>query len=136
MYPSFRKAFPFPFPFSSPSFFPIESQHHLLSSSTGRNQLLPLDTLPLRKQTTRPRDPAHRNRQHKCPRNGTVITLQHTAQLVRGRDFFHIGRAGGDDGGRVDILGEEGNFAEEGVGEDVLGDGDGDGAAESIEKDC
>lgn len=43
--------------------------------------------------------------------------------------------AGHDDGGRVDSRSVLWDLLDEGVGEDVLGDGDGDGAAERVEED-
>lgn len=46
-----------------------------------------------------------------------------------------MSRAGGDDSGRTDAGGEFGDLLDEGVGEDVLGDGDGEGAAEGVEED-
>ncbi len=43
--------------------------------------------------------------------------------------------AGGDDERGVDAFGVLGNLDDQRVGEDVLGDGDGDGAAEGVEED-
>ena len=46
-----------------------------------------------------------------------------------------MGGAGGDDSGGTDACGMFWDFLDEGVGEDVLGDGDGEGAAEGVEED-
>ena len=50
------------------------------------------------------------------------------------RDLADVGGAGVDDDERVDGGGEAGQFLDQGVGEDVLGDGDADGAAEGVEE--
>ena len=123
------------------SFFPLTLFHSIYR----RRQLPFLSTSSLpepgegggntHKQTARKRQSGDRDRQHKGPVDGQIIRLQDARQLARGRHVAHVGGAGGDDGGGVDAGGVAGNFLYEGVGEDVLGDGDGDGAAEGVGED-
>lgn len=77
----------------------------------------------------------HRNGQDERPLNGQIVRRQDSGQLSRGRDFADMRGAGGDDERGVDADRVSGDFGDERVGEDVLGDGDGDGAAEGVEED-
>lgn len=81
-------------------------------------------------QRSRKPKSTHHNRQDESSLNSQIIRRQDASQLSRRRDFADMRGAGRDDERRVDACGVFGDFGDQRVGEDVLGDGDGDGAAE------
>lgn len=127
------------------------------SSSSTRHQLLPLDALPLHlaqqplasssprllpplkeetyKKRAAKRQGADGNGQDKSAVDSQIVRLQHALQLAGRRHIPHVGGAGRDDGSGTDAGGVFWDFLNEGVGEDVLSDGDGKGAADGVEED-
>ena len=61
--------------------------------------------------------------------------MQYAGQLVGRRDLSDMRRTGGNDLRRTDACGVSRNLFDQGVGEDVLGDGDGESAAKGVEED-
>ena len=86
-------------------------------------------------QRTRKRNSPDRDRQYKCPLDGQIVRRQDARQLSRGCDLTDMRGAGRDDDRGVDAGGVFGDFGDEGVGEDVLRDGDREGATEGVEED-
>lgn len=56
-------------------------------------------------------------------------------QLAGRRDIPHVGGAGRDDGSGLDAGSVFWDLLNEGVGKDVLSDGDGKGATDGVEED-
>lgn len=81
------------------------------------------------------RQPTDGDRQNERLPDGKIVRQQHALQLTGRGDLADVGGAGADDGGGVEALGEFGDLLDELVGEDVLRDGDGEGAAEGVEED-
>lgn len=78
---------------------------------------------------------ADRNGQDESPIDRQRVRQQHALQLTGRGHIPHVSSASSDDSGRTDAGSVFWDFLDEGVGEDILGDGDGEGAAEGVEED-
>ena len=112
---------------------PVHAQK--TSSGATNLQLLPLYTLPLKQQRTEERETGTRNGHNEAPRHGKVVRGQDAGQLALGRHFSDVRGARGNDFRWIDAGSVFRDFLDQGVGEDVLRDGNGHGAAEGVEED-
>ena len=106
-----------------------------LRTTTAHIEFLPFHTLPLEPQRKQERQARAGDREDERRRDGQIVRGEHAGQLGGRRDLPDMCGAGANDGPRIDAGGVQGDLLDEGVGEDVLGDGDGDGAAERVEED-
>jgi hypothetical protein len=104
------------------------------SRTTPNLQFLSLDTLPLEHPTHRERQSAARNRQEEAVRHSLVISEQNAFELIFRHDFPDVRRSGHHDEQWIHSRSLFGYLFDEGVREDVLRDGDADGAAEGVEE--
>lgn len=107
----------------------------LLCCATAHVQFLPFYTLPLESQRQDKGDPRASNRQDKRGRHREIVRFQHTAELIRWCDLSDVSGTGTHNDPRVDTGGVQRDLLDEGIGEDVLCDRDGNGPSEGVEKD-
>lgn len=116
---------------------PLLLHHFLLRRHTRRllRQLLLLDLLdapPLNPRRSENAETRHGQRNRERLDQRAVVRLQHPRQRIRAQRVPQLRRASANNGLRPDVGRDAAHALDELVGEDVLADGDEDGAAELL----